>query len=70
MSVPGREEVTEYVLGTGLIKEKSKIDRVSIQAIEEDTLDTLLTENIFYPESILSHPFGPDGPKYTHRNVT
>ena len=29
-----------------------------------------MTENIFYPQSILSHPFGSDGPEYDFYNVT
>ena len=43
METPGREEVRDYVLGTGFIKDKSAIDNLSLQAIEPSSLDTLAT---------------------------
>jgi hypothetical protein len=58
MTVSGREELSEFLLGTGLLQEKSKIGRIALQAIEENTLNTMQKDLVWYPEAILSQPFG------------
>jgi len=54
MTSQGREEIRNYVLGTGFDKSKSAIDKLSMQAIEPSTLATMATNNIFYYDQIMT----------------
>ena len=54
MTVSGREPIKEYLLGTGLIQKKSQIGRVTLQAVEPNTLDAVNKSLVWYPSEILS----------------
>ena len=53
MITAGRETVSEYILGAGLIKDRSALKRLAFQGIEESTIETMLTEKIFWPDEIM-----------------
>jgi len=69
MQTPGREEIEEYILGTGFIKEKSAINRISLQGLEPSSFDTLNVEYIYYPQKVLNQPFGPGTKEYADDEV-
>ena len=48
MRAPGRESVQEFILGTGLIKERSAMSKLSFQGIEDSSLATMMIEKIFW----------------------
>lgn len=70
MMSKGREPVKEFVLGTGLIQEKSAIKKLSVTSIEPVTLDTMKTENIFYPQDWVTQPFGANTKVYSQFEMT
>ena len=58
MRAAGRQPVSEYLLGSGLIQNKSMLKNLQLQAIEESTLNTMNKGLVWYPADILSQPLG------------
>lgn len=70
LSTKGRQPVKEFILGTGIIQAKNPIKRLSFSGIEPSTLDTVLTERIYYPSEVWNQPFGPGTRFYTEHDIT
>merc|ERR1712051_642627 len=67
---PGREAVSEQLLGIGLSPTKSRISNLQFQAISRSTLPTMMRDEVFFPEAILSQPLGSGTRRYTFDDVT
>ena len=67
---PGREAVTEQLLGIGLNPQKSRIKNLQFTAINENTLPSLMRDEVWFPEAILTQPLGKGTRKYDFDTVT
>ena len=67
---PGREPVTEQLLGIGLNPNKSLIKNIQFTALSKNTLATMMNDEVFFPEAILRQPLGKGTKRYDFDNVT
>ena len=53
-TTPGYETPIEQLLGTGLNRQKSTITNLEVYSISPTTIDTLMKDEVWYPDDILS----------------
>jgi hypothetical protein len=53
MRAPGREVVQEFVLGAGLIQEKSALSKLSFQGIEKSSIESMMTDRIYWHQDTI-----------------
>lgn len=50
---PGREPVKEWLLGIGLSSKKSTIKNLQFFGINENTINTMMRDEVWFPAEIL-----------------
>ena len=62
--------MTEQLLGIGLSPKKNMIKNIQFTGINESTLPTLMKDDVWFPEAIVSQPLGKGTKRYDFDNVT
>ena len=66
---PGRETVSEQLLGIGLSAKKSTIKNLLFKGINESMINTLMRDEVWFPAEILDQPLGKGTKRYTFDDV-
>ena len=67
---PGREPVSEQLLGIGLSPTRSRVKNLQFTAIGKETLNTMMRDEVWFPEAILDRPLGKGTKRYGFEDVT